>query len=253
MQDGLVKVVWPIEGAPAARAGLLPNDLISGIDDAPVRGLTQNQAVAKMRGAAGTTIKLTIIRAGEDKPLEFSITRDLVEESPGANQNDTVANPRASGEQTGPDRSKEPTFTVAMANKVYYGPVNFLGQSEPHMTLALAGAGPEFGVSVAELNLKLISDLVSTLKVGGRGVAYIVDSAGRVIAHPDSSLVQRDLSNLAHVQAARAAGATASTEAMPFAKDIHGGDVLAAHAVVPMLDWLVILELPTDEITAPTP
>jgi hypothetical protein len=121
--------------------------------------------------------------------------------------------------------SKEPQFTVAMAKKVYYGPVYFLRQSEPHLTLALGGTRPEFGVSVAEINLKLISDIIGTLKVGNRGVAYLVDSAGRVIAHPDSSLVQRDFSNLTHVQAARAAGTTASPEAVPFTKDVHGGDV----------------------------
>jgi hypothetical protein len=253
MQDGLLKVVRPIEGMPAARAGLLPDDLIAGIDDGPVRGLTQNQAAMKLRGTVGTMVKLTIIRAGEDKPLEISIKRELIQANSGVSQNDAPANPPANVEPPPPDMSKEPQFTVGMANNVYYGPVHFPAQSEPHMTLARAGAGPEFGVSVAEVSLKLISDLVSTRKVGDRGVSYIVDSAGRVIAHPDSSLVQRDFSNLAHVQAARAAGATASTAAMPFAKDIHGGDVLAAHAAVPLLDWLVVLELPTDEINAPTP
>jgi hypothetical protein len=254
MQDGLVKVVRPIEGMPAARAGVLPNDVIAKLDDEPVHGLTLNQAVLKMRGPADTTIKLTIIRAGEDKPLEISVTRAVIQASPRVNRDDAAgANPSVSGEPAAPDMSKEPQFTVAMAKKVYYAPVYFLRQSEPHLTLALAGTQPEFGVSVAEINLKLISDLIGTLKVGNRGVAYLVDSAGRVIAHSDSSLVQRDFSNLTHVQAARAAGTTASPEAVPFTKDIHGGDVLAIHAVIPMLDWLVVLELPTDEINAPTP
>jgi hypothetical protein len=253
MQDGLVKVVEPIKGMPAALAGLLPNDLVTGIDDAPVLGLTQNQAVAKMRGAVGTTLKLTIIRSGEDRPLEISITRGLVQPNPIASGNEAAASSPASPEPPAPDMSKEPKFIVAMANKFYYGPVQFLGQSDPHMTLAVAGTQPEFGVSVAEVNLKLISDLVRAVKVGNRGVGYIVDSEGRVIAHPDASLVQQDLSNLVHVQTARGTGVTASPDALPVTKDIHGGDVFVAHAVIPTLDWLVVVELPTDEINTPKP
>ena len=94
-----------------------------------------------------------------------------------------------------------------MASKVYYGPVYFRYQSEPYMTLALAGAFRDAGVSVAEINLKFIWDLVSQIKVGEQGRAYVVDAQGRLIAHPDISLVLRkiDLSGLAQVQAARAA------------------------------------------------
>ena len=79
-----------------------------------------------------------------------------------------------------------------MAKKVYYGPVYFRRESEPYMTLALAGTRRDAGVSVAEVNLKLIWDVVSQIKVGERGHAYVIDAQGRLIAHPDISLVLRN-------------------------------------------------------------
>src|SRR5262245_1359717 len=79
MAEGLVKVVAPIDETPAARAGIMANDLISHIDDEPVKGLTLNQAVEKMRGAPNTKIKLKIVRKGVDKPIEISLTRDIIQ------------------------------------------------------------------------------------------------------------------------------------------------------------------------------
>src|SRR6185436_8667841 len=78
MEDGLIKVVSPIDETPAAKAGIMANDIISHIDDEPVQGLTLNQAVEKMRGPVNTKIKLTIMRKGADKPVEVSITRDII-------------------------------------------------------------------------------------------------------------------------------------------------------------------------------
>ncbi len=78
MQDGLIKVVTPIDDTPAAKAGVLANDLITKLDDDQVQGLTLNQAVEKMRGPVNTKIKLTILRKGADKPIEVSITRDVI-------------------------------------------------------------------------------------------------------------------------------------------------------------------------------
>ena len=76
------------------------------------------------------------------------------------------------------DLSKTPEFTEATGPRVYYGPVYFRHQSEPYMTLALAGTRRGNGVSVAEVNLKLIWDLVSQIKVGKRGDAYVIDTEG---------------------------------------------------------------------------
>ena len=121
------------------------------------------------------------------------------------------------------------------------------------MTLALTGTRRDAGVSVAEVNLKLIWDVVSQIKVGNRGQAYVVDAQGRLIAHPDISLVLRntDLSRLAQVQAARAAGAGQATEQLQEADDIQGRRVLTAYAHVSPLGWLVFVELPVAEAYAP--
>jgi carboxyl-terminal processing protease len=78
MEDGLVKVVTPIDETPAAKAGILANDIITQLDGEQVQGLTLNQAVEKMRGPVNTKIKLTIMRKGADKPIEVSITRDII-------------------------------------------------------------------------------------------------------------------------------------------------------------------------------
>jgi carboxyl-terminal processing protease len=78
MEDGLIKVVAPIDETPAAKAGVMANDIISHLDDEPVQGLTLNQAVEKMRGPVNTRIKLKIIRKGSDKPVDITITRDVI-------------------------------------------------------------------------------------------------------------------------------------------------------------------------------
>src|SRR5471032_3344917 len=78
MEDGLIKVVAPIDETPAAKAGILANDIITQLDGEQVQGLTLNQAVEKMRGPVNTKIKLTIMRKGSDKPIELSLTRDVI-------------------------------------------------------------------------------------------------------------------------------------------------------------------------------
>jgi carboxyl-terminal processing protease len=78
MEDGLIKVVSPIDDTPAAKAGVLSNDIITMLDDEAVQGMTLNQAVDKMRGPVNTKIKLTIVRKGIDKPVVLSITRDII-------------------------------------------------------------------------------------------------------------------------------------------------------------------------------
>jgi carboxyl-terminal processing protease len=78
MEEGLVKVVSPIEGSPAFRAGLKPNDLITKIDDALVKGLTLNDAVKKMRGEPNTKVMLTIFRKEENRTFPVTITREEI-------------------------------------------------------------------------------------------------------------------------------------------------------------------------------
>jgi signal transduction histidine kinase/ActR/RegA family two-component response regulator len=149
------------------------------------------------------------------------------------------------------DYSRDPVFVQAMANKVYYGPVYLVGGSEPHMTIAVAGTGHDHGVIVGQVNLKFIWEVVSQIKSGTRGYAYVVDSGGRLIADPDISLVLRntDMSGLPQVRAARVPQADADE---PFAAvDRQGKPVLSAHATVTPLNWLVFVELPIDEAYAP--
>jgi signal transduction histidine kinase len=155
------------------------------------------------------------------------------------------------GSQT--DLSQDPKFTEAVAHKFYYGPVYFRRESEPYMTLALAGTRRDAGVSVAEVNLKLIWDVILKIKVGERGLAYVVDAQGRLIAHPDISLVLRntDMTRLAQVKAARSAGSDPGAEPVQEALDVRGRNVLTAYAPVTALGWLVFAELPIDEAYAP--
>ncbi|MFT4725684.1 MAG: carboxyl-terminal processing protease [Granulosicoccus sp.] len=78
MEDGFVKVVSPIDDTPAARAGMLPGDLIIRLDETPVKGLTLNDAVKLMRGKPGSTLALTVIREGTDAPLKIDIERAII-------------------------------------------------------------------------------------------------------------------------------------------------------------------------------
>ena len=105
------------------------------------------------------------------------------------------------------DFSQDPKFTEAKAKKVYYGPVTFPREHQAMMTLSAAGANAGMGVSVAEVNLKPLLDLLAQGRTNERGAAYLVDAEGRVIAHSNINMVERDVAGLAQVQAARAGGA----------------------------------------------
>jgi HAMP domain-containing protein len=154
---------------------------------------------------------------------------------------------------SGIDRSGDPNFTGAMAAQgSYYGPVYYLLDSEPYMTLALAHKRRDTGVIIAEVNLTYIRDVVSQIKLGENGKAYVVDAQERLIAHPDIGLVLRntDMSRLAQVKAARIGrpdGLLAQDES---AQDLQGGWVMAAHAPIADLGWLVFVELPVEEAYA---
>ena len=78
MEDGFIKVISPIDDTPAQKAGVQSGDLVIRLDETPVKGLSLNDAVSRMRGEPGTDITLTIIREGEEKPLKITITRDVI-------------------------------------------------------------------------------------------------------------------------------------------------------------------------------
>jgi carboxyl-terminal processing protease len=79
MEDGLIKVVSPIDGTPAAKAGIKPGDRIGAVDGQSIVGLSQDDAINKMRGPAGSKIVLTIIREGEKKPFDVTLQRAIVQ------------------------------------------------------------------------------------------------------------------------------------------------------------------------------
>jgi len=149
----------------------------------------------------------------------------------------------------GTDYAGDARFTEAKGGKTWYSPVYFRKETEPYMTMARPAGGAGGGVTVAEVNLKFVWEVVSRIQVGKAGLAYVVNSAGTLIAHPDISLVlqKTDLSRLAQVAAlARGEGVDA-----PIARDLRGEEVLTAHARIPTLNWTVFVELPLAEAFAP--
>jgi signal transduction histidine kinase len=157
------------------------------------------------------------------------------------------------GSQT--DYSTEPKFLEAMTGKIYFGPVYFREESEPYMTLAIKWRFQGGGVTVAELNLKLVWEVVSQIKVGQQGYAYVVDPRGILIAHPDTSLVlqKTDLSRLPQVQAALSSrqGPGAETSQVGFGQDLRGGSVITASSLISALGWSVFVEQPVRAAFAP--
>ncbi|MFN0299019.1 MAG: ATP-binding protein [Burkholderiales bacterium] len=154
---------------------------------------------------------------------------------------------------SGQDLSADPRILGATANRLYYGPVYFRRETEPFMTLAVGGARREFGAVIAEVNLKHIWEVVSQIRVGRAGRAYVVDGQGLLVAHPDISLVLRKtyLSEALHRVAAR--DETIASDS-PFSRGViglQGERVLVSQAQVAPLDWRVYVELPQAEADAP--
>ena len=79
MEDGLVKVISPIDDTPAAKAGIKPGDFIAAIDGTPIQGMQLNDAVERMRGSSGSKITLTVLRSGAKKPFDVALTRAIVQ------------------------------------------------------------------------------------------------------------------------------------------------------------------------------
>jgi signal transduction histidine kinase len=152
---------------------------------------------------------------------------------------------------SGRDLSDEPKFVQAKAAGRYFSPVYFRKDTEPYMTIAVSGSGPEAGVTVAEVNLKFVWDVVSQIRAGTAGLAYVVDSTGHLIAHPDISLVLRqlDLGTSDPVRAARAGESDA--EPAIVATNLRGDLVLTAHADIAPLGWLAFVEQPLAEAFTP--
>lgn len=154
----------------------------------------------------------------------------------------------------GTDFSKDPRFIEPSPRQIWFSEVYFRKESEPYLTMSMARSGRNSGVTVAEVNLKLIWDVITSIKAGRDGYAFVVDRRGRLVAHPDISLVLQntDLSSLPQVKAALADpdGHDRSDPAAP-AQDVNGRDVLTAYAPIARLGWLVFVEIPLREAFAP--
>jgi signal transduction histidine kinase len=149
---------------------------------------------------------------------------------------------------SGKDRSQEPAFRNAKRGQPWHGPVYFRKETEPYMTIAMRSGGDAGPVTVADVNLKFIWDVVSRIKIGDKGKAYVVDGNGFLIADPDIGLVLRktDLSNLAHVKAATVK--QGADELAMLSTDLTGTEVLTSVAPIETLDWKVFVEQPVAEV-----
>jgi signal transduction histidine kinase len=155
----------------------------------------------------------------------------------------------------GEDRSRDARFLVPKPGQPYFSSVYFHKETEPYLTVAVNSGRKHAGVTAVEVNLKFVWDVISRIRVGETGYAYVVDDRGQLVSHPDISLVlqKSDLSALPQVQAALAARAT-SSEGDPElieALDTRGRPMLAAYAPIAPIGWSVLVEQPLNEAYAP--
>lgn len=152
----------------------------------------------------------------------------------------------------GDDHSLNPAVMGARSNLIWFGPVTFQDGSEPFMTVAVAGNRTAVGVAVAEINLKFIWEVILGIRVGRTGEAFVLDRPGRLVAHPDISLVLRaDETAQRPLQALRAAILARPPGQAAMGQDITEKTVLAAMAQIPGVDWSVVVKQPVAEAFGP--
>jgi hypothetical protein len=152
----------------------------------------------------------------------------------------------------GTDFANDVRFTEAMKRQAYVGPFHFRSPAEPYVSIAVARPGT--GVTLAEVNIKNVWNMVAAIKIGETGYAYIVDGKGRLIADGDPATVSSrpDFSGLPQVRAALAAPMTErQREGRTFDTSPSGASVLSANAPVPVLEWQVFVERPVAEVFGP--
>jgi adenylate cyclase len=150
----------------------------------------------------------------------------------------------------GADMSTDPVVVGARASKVLFGPVRYERDSEPYMTIAVAGNRASAGVAIADINLKLIWEVIAAIKIGDTGHAFVIDDSGRLIAHPDISLVLRGDAGSDGFGRLKSAVAAAGRAAV-VTSDVDGMAVIATSARIANLGWTVIAEQPVLEAFAP--
>ena len=152
---------------------------------------------------------------------------------------------------SGDDLSAEPAVVGARSDRVWYGPVSFHDGSEPVMTIAVAGNRSAVGVAIAEINLKFIWEVISRIRIGQTGDAFVLDRPGRLVADPDISLVLRaDEATQQPLRLLRDAILARSGRAAT-GQDIAGNTVVAAMSQIPGVEWSVIVKQPFAEAFGP--
>jgi len=149
-----------------------------------------------------------------------------------------------------------PALQLAKEGKSYFGPVNFHRDSEPYVTIAVPierYVGRAIGILQVQVNLKYVWDLVSKLKVGTEGYAYVVVPNGDLIAHPNLSLVlqRRNVAHLEQVRLALQSRTDADSPTWTVAKNLHARRVFSSWSPIPILGWAVFVEQPVEELYAP--
>ena len=133
---------------------------------------------------------------------------------------------------SGIDRSADPAFRGPRPGATWFGPVTFRRETEPYMAIAVRASGDQGAVTVADVNLKFIWDVVTRIKIGRKGKAYVVDGTGHLVADPDIGLVLRktNLASTPQVQYALQAGAAESMALE--VRSAEGASVLTAYATI---------------------
>lgn len=150
----------------------------------------------------------------------------------------------------GASMASDPAVKGAKANKVWFGPVRYERDSEPYMTIAVVGNRAAAGIAIADINLKLIQEVIAAIKIGETGHAFVIDDSGRLIAHPDISQVLRGHAASEGFGSLKAAVAAANGAAV-VTRDADGKPAIATSAKTASVDWTVIAQQPVAEAFAP--
>ena len=155
-----------------------------------------------------------------------------------------------------PNYSRSPSFSQASQGVTFFGPVHFVNDTDPYMTIAVPRErypGSVIGVLQCEVNLRHIWEIIRDTSTGKNGYAYIVSRSGHIIAHPDISLVlqKRRANHLRQVQAALRPAPAIEEPKTIVSENLDGEKVLSAFGYLPSLDWAVIFERPLDDAYQP--
>jgi adenylate cyclase len=141
----------------------------------------------------------------------------------------------------GANMAEDPAVLGARASKIWYGPVLYRQDSEPYMVIAVAGNRAADGIAIADINLKLIWDVIAAIKIGDTGRALVIDDSGRLIAHPDISLVLRGDAGSVVFNRLKSVIAASNGSAVVTTGD-EGKTVVAASVRAASVGWTVIAQ-----------